>query len=84
MMSNSIAAAAAKKRVNNPSMSAMPPTNSMINAAQIHGSAGSNPCSMKGRTYADGPRTTLPHPCTSRVQPTAMRMTGQARGMATS
>jgi hypothetical protein len=49
MMSNSIAAAAAKKRVKSPSISAMPPPNSMSNAAQIHGSAGSNPCSMKGR-----------------------------------
>src|SRR5262249_9629781 len=34
-----------KKRVNRPMMSAMPPTNSMTNADQIQGSAGSNPCS---------------------------------------
>src|SRR5262245_6415768 len=47
MISISTAAAAAKKRVNRPMMSAMPPANSMINAAQIQGSAGSNPCSTK-------------------------------------
>src|SRR5262249_31330051 len=43
MTSISTAAAAAKKRVNRPMMSAIPPANSMINAAQIQGSAGSNP-----------------------------------------
>src|SRR5215469_15372854 len=35
MISISTAAAAAKKRVNRPMMSAMPPANSMINADQI-------------------------------------------------
>jgi hypothetical protein len=49
MTSISTAAAAAKKRVNRPTMSAIPPANSMINAAQIQGSAGSNPCSTKPR-----------------------------------
>src|SRR5215472_6939774 len=39
MISISTAAAAAKKRVNRPIMSAIPPANSMINAAQTQGSA---------------------------------------------
>jgi len=47
MTTISTAAAAAKKRVNSPMMSAIPPTNSMIRPAQIQGSAGSNPISTK-------------------------------------
>jgi len=56
----------------------------MINADQIQGSAGSNPISTKARTKAEGPRVTLPQPCTKRFQPTAMRTIGQASGMAKS
>src|SRR5262249_2401200 len=65
MISISIAAAAAKKRVNRPRMSAMPPPNSMINAAQTQSSAGSKPKSANPRTKAESPRVTMPHPYTT-------------------
>src|SRR5215470_11181416 len=81
MISNSIAAAAAQKRVNRPSMMHIPPRNSMNNAAQIHGSAGSKPDWTNASIKADGPRDTLPQPWTMRFQPHPKRMTNQDSGM---
>ena len=72
IISSSIAAAAAKKRVNNPRISAMPARVSVNSAVQNHGAGGVKPISTKAfRNPGVGPTVILPQLWTSRFQPAA-------------